>query len=445
MLMKNSNITGWKDIFTFTLIQTLKNKAFIISTVILLVIVMVSMPIMSIITNGKKSDVNSESPVKKVYVNNKTTLSGIDFHDLLKGENMSHIAFEDMKEDYDVVSARIADKEKDSIILTIKDNKDNYSLDFAKVSKGPISDSSLKVLQDSMVKQFQVCKMKAADIKAEQLSIINTEVKTKVSTADINGVEVVKEDTSISNNEYWFIYALMFTLMMINVMASSHIASSIVTEKSNRVIEYLLTSVKPLAIMVGKIIAMLTAVLLQIISLVVVFIISSKVSQVLFNSKGESILSKYLPQNIFHNLNIINIVLCLLLFVLGMIFYATLAGLAGATVSRIEEMSDGLMLFTFSSLIGIYIGIFAATMLMSKGVNGFVIFSFLFPLSAPFILPGAILIGKASFLIGGAAILILGLFVVLLFKFVAKVYETLILHNGNKIKIKEMIKISKMV
>jgi ABC-2 type transport system permease protein len=233
--------------------------------------------------------------------------------------------------------------------------------------------------------------------------------------------------------------------MMVNIMASTQIASSIVTEKSTRVLEYLLTSVRPLALMVGKILSMLTVVVLQIISMMIILFLSNKVSTLISSSNGETVLAQLLPKNIFQNLNLTNILFCLILIVLGMIFYATLAGLAGACVSRIEEINEGLALFSFANLIGAYIGMGAASVLMASGLNAFVIFSFLFPLSSVFLLPGAILIGKVSLPIVAGAIVVQLIFIMLLFKFVAKVYETLILHNGNTIKIKELIKISKTV
>jgi ABC-2 type transport system permease protein len=443
--MKKGNLTGWKDVFNFTLIQTVKSKAFIISYVVVLVLAMASMPIMRMITSRGSADVNGPSPVKKVYVNNETNLPNMDFNGLLKDERMSHITFVTLKEDYDVVAARIENTEKEAIILTLLENEGTYSLNFIKASSGPVKESSMQLLSDTISPEFEAFKMKFLGIKDEQLAMIHAEVNTTVSMADVNGVIIIEEDTSISNSEYWFIYGILFIVMMVNVLASTQIASSIVTEKSTRVIEYLLTSVKPLAIMVGKITAMLTAVLFQMISLVSILVISNKISEALSSGEVESVLSQYLPKDIFQNLNIINIMFCLILIVLGMIFYATLAGLAGATVSRIEELSEGLTLFTFTNIIGSYIGIGAAIILMSKGINGFVIFSFLFPLSSPFILPGAILIGKASLPIAAVSIVLQVIFIMLLFKFVAKVYETLILHNGNKIKIKDLIKLSKRV
>ena len=256
---------------------------------------------------------------------------------------------------------------------------------------------------------------------------------------ELTEYEMIYEDTSISYNEYWFVYGVLFIILMLNIFASTQIATSIVTEKSTRVVEYLLTSVKPLALMVGKILAMLVAVLIQMISVFIVVTISNKV----FSGNGQNPLAEYLPSDMFQNLNFINIILCILVIALGLIFYGALAGVTGATVSKLDEINEGLTVFTLINLVGVYIGLGASGALMGSGVNTFVIFSFLFPLSAPFILPGSILVGRASLPLAAGAIALQILFIILLFLFVARVYETLILHSGNKIKLKELIKLSK--
>ena len=441
--MKKSSFTGWRDVYSFTLIQTLKNKAFIISFIILLTLSIVSMPLISMITSSGKEDTNTPSPIQKVYVSNRTELPNMDFSEILKNETISHISFEVMGEDYDVVSKRIEEKENDSIILTITEKEGMFALDFVKASKGSIKDSNMQSLSNAISEQFTNLRINTLGITEEQIAMINAKVESEVSLVDTNGAQIVKEDTSITFSEYWFIYGLLFIVMMVNVMASTQVATSIVTEKSTRVIEYLLISVKPLALMIGKITAMLTAVLLQMISMVVVLFVSNKVSTSLSSGNGENILTKYISKDIFQNLTFIHIVFCFILIILGMIFYATLAGLAGATVSRIEEMKDGLMLFTFTNIIGAYIGLGAISVLMGKGINSFVTFAYLFPISSPFILPGAILVGKASLPIIFAALVLQLIFIALLFKFVAKVFEALILHTGNKIKVNELFKLSK--
>jgi len=122
-----------------------------------------------------------------------------------------------------------------------------------------------------------------------------------------------------------------------------------------------------------------------------------------------------------------------------MVLYATLAGLCGATASRMEEAGDSQMLFTMTSLIGFYIGFGAASTLMASGDNGFVTFALIFPISSAFFLPAALLVGKANAVTAMIATAVLLVSIVLMFKFVAKVYEALILHNGTRIKMKEVI------
>lgn len=443
MFMKKSNITGWRDVFSFTLIQTLKSKAYIISFVIFILIAIVSMPLLAIITS--KGDGNEEgmNPITKVYVYNNTDVTIDNFTMIQSDETLRHISFLTSDVPYEKVLEAIENDEDTAVALKITENEGMYSLNFVKAKNGPIKEENVSVLANAVQKLFEETRMHSLGIASEQLAVIQSKLESKVSMVDTTGTEVVKEDTSITNMEYFFVYGLLFIIMMVNTLASSQIATSIVSDKSTKVIEYLLTSVKPLAIMVGKVLAMLSAVLIQVLSTIVLFFVSNQISTVFFG--GDNMLANYISGDILKNVTILNVIFCIILFALGMIFYATLAGLAGSTVSRIEEASESLTIFTFVTLIGVYIGMGAAGTLMGSGMNAYVYFSLLFPLSSPFILPGAILVGKANFLIIAIAIVLQVIFISLLFRFVARVYETLILHNGNKIGLKQLFKISKTV
>ncbi|WP_312371009.1 ABC transporter permease [Lachnoclostridium sp.] len=444
--MKKSNVTGWKDVFTFTLIQTLKSKAFIVSFVIFIILATVSMPVLSMIMNKDDAKVeDGTNPIQKVYINDKVTWSNGSFLPALNQENLKHIKFEALTEDYDTVVNRIEQEENTSVIVNIAETESTFQLDFIKASKGDVKESNVQTLSGALLEAFDAYRINQLGITPEQLSMIQANVATSVTLADQSGNAVVIEDTSISDSQYMFVFGILFVILMVNVMASSQIASSIVSDKSSKVLEYLLTSVKPLAIMIGKILAMLTAVILQFAATIVCVLISNTVTTKVFSTTGENMISEYLPSGIFDNVNPLNIILCLAVVILGMIFYATLAGLAGATASRIEEASESLTLFTFTNLIGAYIGMGAASVLMASGTNGFVTFALLFPLSSPFLLPGAMFVGKVSVGLSILSIVLLVIFMILLFKFVAKVYETLILHNGSRIGLKELVKISKNV
>ena len=126
-----------------------------------------------------------------------------------------------------------------------------------------------------------------------------------------------------------------------------------------------------------------------------------------------------------------------------MVLYATLAGLCGATASRMEEAGESLTLLSMTALVGFYIGFGAASTLMAAGDNAFVTFALIFPVSSSFLLPAALLVGKADLWIALIAIAVLLLSIVLMFLFVAKVYEGLILHNGARLKFKDVLAMAK--
>jgi ABC-2 type transport system permease protein len=439
--MKN-NFTGWKDVYSFTLTQVLKTRAYRITFALLVLLVLLSMPVASKLLFGYTEDENAASPIRKVYVNNTSSYSDIDFSDVNSIDNFRHIGFESMSKDYDSMVQYITEEEKNSVLLHISDDNEGFSLHLSMVKDGPIKNAHLERLGNALMSSFTMSRMEAVGVSAEQLALLQTPTVSKVTMTDINGDELVEKDTSITFSEYWFIYGILFFVMMSTTLMGTQVATSIVTEKSTRVVEYLLITVKPLALMIGKVFAMLTATMLLMISMVASLFMSNIISAS-FSPDNKSLLSQLLPGDLFGNINLLNMLLCILLVFLGLVFYAIFAGLMGATVSRLEEINEGLVIFTMVTLVGVYIGLGAASALMSNGSNGFVIFALLFPLSAPFVLPGAILVGKTSLLLIGITIALQLAFIVLLFLFVARVYETLILHSGNTIKLKELFKISK--
>ena len=122
--------------------------------------------------------------------------------------------------------------------------------------------------------------------------------------------------------------------------------------------------------------------------------------------------------------------------------FGFLAGIAGATVSKVEEMAEGLKIFTFAMIIGAYVVIaYMSSATAGADWGAFTNFVYLFPLCAPFIVPSSLLLGKMSIGLGLLSGAILIVMIALLMIFVATVYEYLIYYNGSPMKLKELIKI----
>lgn len=436
--MKNK-LSGWKDVFSFTLTQTLKSKPFIVSFVIMMVLALVASPVMSMISDVDGG--NENYTITKMYVYDETGYFNEDtVVPMLKDggwEVQVAQGAAPLDKEYEELCARVDKSETSAVILSITAKEGPVEAFLEYSGSGEIKRAELTAFEQVLSEALEECRYNVLGVDKEQSKLLSAQIVTNVSHSDINGNVIENEDTSISSFEYYFLYALVFIGMMICMMTGSQVATSVVVEKSSKVVEYLLTTIKPLAIIVGKVLAMLCVVVTEIVGLIVVFAVSNAITG---QKTGENMLANLISPEVLGMLSPLNIALGLVFITLGMVFYATLAGLAGATVSRMEEMGEGLLIFTITMLVGLYIGVGAASSLLGAGDNPFAMFAMLFPLSSPFLMPGAIVIGKAPLWITVVSLLLLVGLVALLFWFVARVYEVLIVHNGNRIKLKQLFK-----
>ncbi len=444
--MKRSKIAGWQDVFRFTLTQTVKSRAFIVSFIIMMLISLVSMPLISALTSSTQKEM--EYTITKAYVYDMTGLADLTAMEQAEKEaGWKDIVFEAKDaseygtEAYEQLIAEIDKKRTQEIVISVQLQEGLYTVLFERSGEGDVTATELQSFGEIFQMEFDEQRMAALNLTGEQLALLETGVDTAVSEVDMSGEVIVELDTSISESEYWVLYALLFVSMLVCTLVGSQVASSIVTEKSTKVVEYLLTSVRPMAIMVGKVFAMLCVVLTQVVGMILMMVVSNVISTSI--SGGESLIKKYLTEDIVNSLTVGNVILCVIMLALGLIFYATFAGLAGATVSKLEEAGEGLTMFTMTVLFGTYLGIGAAARLLSAGANAFTTFVMVFPLSSPFVLPGAILIGEAELWMVAVSLVLLIILIWLLFAFISRVYEALIVYNGSRIGIKKLIQMGR--
>ena len=388
---------------------------------------------------------NTNSKIAKVLVVDESGLAGIMYEDI-KEERYKNTTFVYKDETLSELENQLAQEDKETIIMHISQEEGFYQFHFVKPQKGKVSESEIHTFADDIIEYFEQAKLNSLDISKEQDEKLNEPIRTKVQVYT-GGLEEVEEGFGITMSEYNIIIGILVIIIMLFSYGGEGIASSIVTEKSTKVVEILLIKIESMALIVGKVFAMLTVTLLQLLLIITSLIFSSIIYRTFFVADGSflpSVIANVLEPSLFENVTIINIILALIFYVAGFIFYGFFAGLAGATVSKIEELSEGILLFTFLLLIGSYIGLAVPIMNLSQMQSQvYANFAFLFPLSSMFITPIYLMFGKVSQGIALLAIGILIVSIIILVGFTGKVYQTLILHQGNKVKIKDLIFISR--
>lgn len=451
--MKNYSLLGWKSVYQFTLIQTLKNKTYRSFTIILCVIAILSMPVVELITSGfgAGADTGSESKINKVYIVDESGLPEINYDSIKEeAEEFSNVSFEYTDRSLEELEAEIVEEDTGTILMHITQNESVYEIQFVNRPDGVVSEFDIETLSGYVISAFDEGRIKELGITSEQLAVLTAPIfrEVEVYTYDVEGEG--QEDTTITMNEYNLIIGFLVVFIMLLSYGGEGIASAIVTEKSSKIVEILLTTIRPMALIVGKVFAMLTVTLGQLVLLLLSFGVSIGINKTIFAKEAGELLPEpignILNSDIVGEITVVKILITILIFMAGFMFYGFIAGLAGATVSKLEELSEGIMLFTMLMIVGAYVGLAVPIMNLGGGHSTvYATVAHLLPISSVFITPIYLLFGKISIGIALLALAILVISLLLLIGFTAKIYQTLILHQGNKLKIKDLIHISKEV
>ncbi len=272
-------------------------------------------------------------------------------------------------------------------------------------------------------------------LTAEQIAALNKPVSldsldlSEEAKANAGGDTEKERNQKIMN--YVTVYFLMILFFSSNMMTGNMIAAEVTAEKSSRIMEILITSVKPLNQMFGKIIGIFLVGLVQIAVFGVVVVANLM-----------------LPNNVgmlqeFHlsltDLNISVLLYGLAFYIVGYFLFAVLYAAVGSIVSRTEELGQAVMPITMLGLAAFYIGIFSIS---SPGTMLIKVTSFI-----PFTAPTAMLVRIGMGTVPTWQILIsLALLVVSIIVFgwlSAKIYRTGVLMYGKRPSFKELRKAMK--
>lgn len=165
----------------------------------------------------------------------------------------------------------------------------------------------------------------------------------------VNMEEEILGKDGVSN--YAYTYILVFVVYFLIIFYGQMIATAVTTEKSNRAIEVLVTSVNPNSLICGKVLAGAIAGVVQ----ATIILGSGFMAYNLFGDKWGGILDFLfdIPVNVL----LIYAVFALLSYVL----YAFIFGMLGALVSKTEDISKSSMPVLMIYIVSFFIAIFGMT------------------------------------------------------------------------------------
>ena len=393
-------------VFKYEFKKIVLSKGYLISTGIMAIILAGVFFLPQLISDLKLFGSADNTPValiKTDYQNSETLVQTI------------HAALPD----YEV---KLTDKSTEEAKQEVIDDKAKFFIEanhnlteVTEYSKIGFSEASTREVQsiDMIIKN-----LRQSDLLAEQnlapaaiAKVLNPDVKINLETVNKNGAASVI-----------YTFVLIYALYMAITFYGSHVMNSVVTEKTSRAMEVLATSVKPNALLFGKIISTSLAGLIQIAAIIIEAFICVKISSANNPSFPVNQIISNIPNQI--------LVYMLIFFLLGFLIYSFLYGAFASTVSKIDELSSAIMPVQI-----IIVFTFIATMSAINSGNAdtpFNVFLSYFPFTAPMMMFTRAIISNVSTLEIILSILVLIVSTYFIGWLSARIYRVGILMYGEK-------------
>ncbi len=467
-----SNFKGIGDIFKFAFVQTVKSKALKVTQIILCVVALLSFPLITLISGGddeEQVETALSEHIDNIYIQSdfmEGKLSQALMQELKESTEYGHsnISVVDSSKVKDETMELIEKSENGDVYVYIEYSDDandvyygfNYSVYYAENNIEELSDAAgelssyIDELHERVLASLILDNTANSDYIATDFSeYIASDFSYEVNLVGIDN-QLVEDEGMLAMGEYWLTYAFLMIAIFTISIGGSKVAEQLVTEKSTKVIEYIMTSVKPMALITGKVLASVASVVYVIGGAVVCLLLSGVINGVIFPNEDGSIaipeiITTLLDSDMMAGATPLSIIVAFLIFVFGILLYGFIGGIAGATVSKVEEMAEGIKLFTFTMIIGAYLPMFMMITSSTGGGDWGIIndIIYILPITSVFIVPAYMLIGKISLAAGLVSLAVMIVAVLLMIIIVSRIFEYLIYYSGSPLKFKDLIRIYK--
>ncbi len=278
------------------------------------------------------------------------------------------------------------------------------------------------------------------EVKNDSLQIDDAKQKILISShIGLRAVNIKDEKANVNTAE-GIGYACGFLIYFILLVYGSQVMMGVMEEKTNRIAEVIVSSVKPFQMMLGKILGIGMVALTQFFLWIAFVVIVYNVGKF---SGGGGMANQLVGsmQTMFSSVNVPLILFCFgFYFLAGFFFYSALYGAIGSAVN--EDMREAQSLsFPITMLVIISIGLMSAA--IANPTSPLAVWASIIPFSSPIVMMARIPFGVPNTVpwwqLGlSMAVLVLGF--IFTVWFAGKIYRTGILMYGKKPSWKEMIR-----
>ncbi len=399
-------------------LERVKRKSFIITTILMPLFMLGLMVVPALIAMVSTPD--------------KQRIAVIDNSGLLAArlQNSSEVSFTVVDSDLDAAKA---DEQYYGVLEIGRDVVDNPS-DVRLYTHGPVSMMVEQFISGQLESGIESIRLGRYNIDNLEQILNSVHAKVALSTMRIDKAD---EETS-SGLSYGMGLAMAFILYMIILMYGQMVMTSIIEEKNNRVLEIVVSSVKPSVLMAGKIIGVGLVALTQILiwaAIVLSFTVWAMPAIIGSLSGIDSDFAGVLSQLGDAGYVAMLFVYMILFVVGGYLFYSSIYAAIGSAVDNIQDASQLQMV----AVLPIIIGFVLAPSVINNPSSGAAFWGSIVPFTSPMVMMARIPFGIPLWEILVSLVLLYASSVALIW-LAAKIYRVGIFMYGKKPTFGELLR-----
>ena len=453
--MKNPELRGIGTVFRYSVQQHYKTRSVIVFLVILFVLAVASMPAILLIS-GREKEVE-ETQIATLYLRNECGFP-LDHAAVQADKRYAALKIVETDEDDAALSERVL-SEHTSAAAVLGVRKDTaqvfrsaaaqnssaaggsdevFTLRTVYAEDGEVSAADAETLNHVMEEALHQSLLASMSITEAQARTVRSSAVSQVAkiTDYRDGSEESNTDTHVGVNMMY-----CYLLVIISAMSIAYVNQTCMEEKVSKLVESLLVSISPTALLAGKLLAVALYVFAGFGLVGFGFFLSYQIAGRL---GGFSFLIPTLERVLPFQFDAIRIslptvLLLLLCVVIAYAMYAGLAGISGSCCSKTEDLQSASFLTMFFLMAG-YLGGAFAPMFESDAVN---LFCSLFPVTSPFTAYPNYICGKIGLPVLLLALVIQAATAVLLVRTAGRVYKMMLLYRGSVPKPAQIVRMLK--
>lgn len=436
---------GFGKIFSFTFVQHIKQKGYrnvtIIVALLCLALPAAIMPAMEYF----KDDGTYVSKIDRIYVVEKSagTEGEMDYGvlnsvDPERFANVEYVMEESVEE-----AAKKAEKDDYSALLVTDWQDGSYRLDVLLPDDTKLGKKDVNAYEAFLSNYFRYILIQSSDLEPAQIAEMTMPIETLVRDSGIPADETDEYAAAKGILGNLLPYLNIMILYFMILAYGQGTANNTIMEKTSKLMDLFLVSVKPWAMLLGKVFATAASGILQIFvwigGLFGGFALGIHFTKMVNPQTDMALIQLVESFGEFTGMfTVSGVILALLMLAAGLLLYCSLAAVGGAVAEKPEDLSSTNMLFVLVLIVSFFATMFSGGMGADVPWDA-VTWQVWMPFTAILVAPTKILLGAMNTLEALGSLGIVILTAALITVLAGKLYQMMSLYKGNPPSPKKMI------